>query len=612
VQIRKPFKAAVIEFNPCLNNLDDNIHHLIQAVTEAAENGAKLIVTPEMATTGYHYENRRAIQAYVDTIPGKTTEAFEKVAKLYHTHIVIGMAEVDEEDGLFYNSAALIGPAGYIGKYRKIHQWATEDSWASWGDMGVPVYETEIGKISMIICMDASYFESARIAVLKEADILCFPTNSTGGTLSMLQSWAEINGLYILGANRSNTEKGYHMIGASTIWSPTGEKLAETPYIEERHGKAEPTILYAAIDPAGYDNRAKARLEKRRPDLYRDLMLYTGPWTDTKQEPEIVQITGESHKKQNFAALLQYMPEIGKKHANLKKIKMLILKAVLKAKDEGSLLSLVVCPELSITGPVHSLDRGIIQQLSETVDDETMGEMKRIAEMYKIHLVFGMVEKDNHLLYNTVYAVAPNGDLVAKARKIHLTGLDECWATSGEEIVVAHIKGIGRVGLMVGYDAAFPEMAGVMAVKRADFILIPSSWNGEFGKTMSLHQKMMENKFPVNSMTTWDAIARFSQAKTLVANFIGTSNEFKGGSALYTLDPIYGGETPIVASSDKEEILVVPLTKSNHEWWFDQRKLLVTRRTHYYRPLISKRLKVLKLQNVPDDNCRFLKENKTF
>jgi predicted amidohydrolase len=580
----QPFKAAVIEFNPCLNNLEENIQRLLEVVTEAAENGAKLIVTPEMATTGYHYENRQAISLYADKIPGKTTASFEAVAKRYRTHIIIGMAEFDECDGLFYNSAVLIGPTGYIGKYRKIHQWATESSWASWGDIGIPVFETDIGKISIIICFDANYFESARIAALNGTDILCYPTNSTGGALSMLQSWAEMNGIFILGANRSNAENGYHMIGASAIWSPIGEKLAETPYVEKLQPKEGPTILYADIDPKLYNNPAKNRLNERKPALYSDLMLYSGPWNDINNEKEKDPLLNGEKKS---AALLQFTPEIGNKGANLMKIKKLISEAVSRSQIEGSLLSLVVCPELSLTGPVHSLDINTIQQIGETDYEEIVNEMKRIAVMHQIYVVFGMIETDQHLFYNTVFVIAPNGEMIAKARKIHLSKLDEHWASSGKEVVVTFLKGIGRVGLMVGYDAAFPETAGVMAVKKADYIIIPSSWHGEFGQTLCLHEKLMGNKFPVNSMTTWDAIARFSQAKTLIANFTGTGLGFRGGSALYTLDPIYGGDTPIVASSDQEEVLIVPITKTNHNWWFDQEKLLLSRRIHNYRPLVS-------------------------
>jgi predicted amidohydrolase len=579
VENLQPFKAAVIEFNPCLNNLDNNLTNLAEVVKKAAENGAKLIVTPEMSTTGYHYKNRQAISPFVDTIPGKTTATFEEIAIHYQTHIVIGMAEVDEEDGLFYNSAALVGPSGYIGKYRKIHQWATEDTWASWGDLGVPVFDTEIGKLAIIICFDANYFESARMAALNGADILCYPTNSTGGALSMLQSWAEINGLYVLGANRSNTENGYHMIGASAIWSPTGEKLAETPFVEPEQAKDESTILYGIIHPQQYDNPSKRRLMERKPFLYSELILHTGPWND---------ICKDLRDSKKSAALLQYTPEIGNKEVNLMKIKKLITEALTKSQQQESQLSFVVCPELSLIGPVHSLETGTILQLGETVHDETMNEMKRLAVTYNIHLVFGMIERDQHLFYNTVFVIGPNGELITQVRKIHLTESDERWASTGNEIDVHSINGIGSVGLMVGYDAAFPEMAGIMAVKNADYIIIPSSWYGEFGQTLSLNEKIMENKFPANSMTTWDSIARFTQAKTLISNFIGTDLGYRGGSALYTLDPIYGGDIPIVASSHQEEVLLVPLTETDHNWWFTQQKLLLTRRIHHYRPLIAR------------------------
>ncbi|TDL90217.1 nitrilase [Vibrio vulnificus] len=584
--IKHPFKTAVIEFNPQLNQLDNNMDNLLEAVTEAAKDGAKLIVTPEMATTGYHYENRQSILPFTDTIPGKTTKRFEEVAKLYDTHIVIGMAEVDVEDGLCYNSAALVGPTGYIGKYRKVHQWATEDNWAHWGDLGIPVYETSIGRIAIIICMDSSYFESARIVAVKGADILCFPTNSTGGSLSMLQAWAEMNGLYVIGANRSNTETNYHMIGASAIWSPLGRKLAETPYVEKSHARDETVILYADIDPALYDNPAKKRMEKRKPDLYSDLMLHVGPW-EYKKSPSEQMDTG-TYEKKTSSALLQYEPVIGDKKENLKKIKKLLADASFKAKKQKSLLSLVICPELSLTGPVNSLSPEDIRKLAEPIYGETIREMRMLSTEYQINIIFGMIEEEENLLYNTVVLLTPADNKVTKARKMHLSESDERWASAGWELVVANVKDIGRVGLIVGCDAAYPEVAGIIAVKRADFITIPSCWHGEFGATLALPEKIMENKYPINSMTTWDATARFSQTKTLIANFIGSDIDCKGGSALYTPDPIYGNDMPVVASSHSEEVLIVANSKMEQNWWFDQHKLLLSRRPIFYRELVKK------------------------
>jgi predicted amidohydrolase len=575
------FKAASIEFNPCLNELDRNMEALLAAVTEAAENGAKLIVTPEMATTGYHYGSRSAIRPFVDTIPGKTTMAFEAAAKRYQTHIVIGMAEVDEEDGLYYNSCALIGPDGYIGKYRKTHQWAAEDGWASWGDLGIPVYETAIGNIAMIICMDSTYFEPARLAAVNGADLLCFPTNSTGGSLSMLQGWAEMNGLYIVGANRSNTEEEYQMIGASAIWSPAGQKLGETSYVEEAQAANEVSILYAEIDRAQYDNAAKRRLKERKTDVYHELLLYDGPW-------EYARWANTGGPRQKTAALLQYTPEIAGQEANLSKIKSLLAEAVHTAGKKECVLSLAVCPELSLTGPVETLSSEEVEKLAETMEGETVAEMKALAEKYGIHLVFGMIERAGPKLYNTVCLLSPTGLIAAKARKIHLTESDKRWAHAGEDIAVTHVDTIGRVGMMVGYDAAFPETAGVMAVKHAEIILIPSSWHGEFGGTLSLHEKMMEQKFPENAMITWDVTARFSQTNVLAANFVGTSLGCKGGSALYTPDPIYGGALPEAASSVGEEVLLVTIPVNRPDWWLTQEKLLLSRRIHHYRPLVMK------------------------
>ncbi|MBO0996612.1 nitrilase [Bacillus sp. SD075] len=586
--IKHPFKTAVIEFNPQLNQLDNNLDNLLEAVTEAAKNGAKLIVTPEMATTGYHYENRQSILPFTDTIPGKTTNRFEEVAKLYGTHIVIGMAEVDGEDGLCYNSAALVGPKGYIGKYRKVHQWATEDNWAHWGDLGIPVYETSIGRIAIIICMDSTYFESARIVAVKGADILCFPTNSTGGSLSMLQAWAEMNGLYVIGANRSNTETDYHMVGASAVWSPLGRKIAETPYVEESQARDETVILYADIDPELFENPAKKRMEKRKPGLYSDLMLHDGPWENKTSINPLEQISTENYEKRISTALLQYEPVIGDKKENLKKIKRLLADAAVKAKEQKSELSLVICPELSLTGPVHSLSPEEILKLSEPIHGVTVKDMRRLSAEYQIKIIFGMIEREENLLYNTVVLLTPEEDRVIKARKIHLSESDERWASAGWEIVVANVTDIGRVGLIVGSDATFPEVAGIIAVKHADVIIIPSCWYGEFGEILALPEKMMENKFPFNSMTTWDATARFSQTKTFIANFIGTDIGCKGGSALYTPDPIYGSDMPVVASSQYEAVLMVVNSKMEQNGWFDQHKLLRSRRPIFYRPLVKK------------------------
>ncbi len=99
----KRFKVASVQFNPVREEREQNIAALADVVTEAAQNGAKLIVTPEMATTGYHYRNREAISPYVDTIPGITTDAFLAICQKYAAYVVIGMPEVDSQMGVSYD-----------------------------------------------------------------------------------------------------------------------------------------------------------------------------------------------------------------------------------------------------------------------------------------------------------------------------------------------------------------------------------------------------------------------------------------------------------------------------------------------------------------------------
>lgn len=571
---KKPFKVACVQFNPKLNERDENIKALYDAVAEAARNGAKLIVTPEMATTGYFYRDREAIRPFVDTIPGFTTRCFEKIAKKYFSYIVIGMPEVDPETDIFYNSAALIGPDGYIGKYRKIHLWETEVHWAAGGDEEIPVFDTEIGNISINICMDMIYFESARLAALKGADILAFLTNSTGQSVAVLQARAEANGLYIISANRSNAENDYHMIGASAVWSPEGEKLAEADLVETKENAVDaPTILYCQIDPAKYDNPVKKKFAERRPELYKDLMLYKAPWDFKKT----------AASRNIWAAIVQYEPALGNKEANLVKIERMISNVAHESKEKSK-LDLVVLPELSLTGTVDHLKADDIFALSDTLDSIWVQKLLELAKEFGIHMVFGFVERQGDHLYNSAILAGPKGEIMGIYRKTHLHNAEKAWATPGDKIEVFHSEAIGDIGIMIGYDAVFPEVAGVLAVKRADMIVIPSSWQGEFGR--DLKSSISRKKYPQGSVSTWDAIAAGAQAYTIVSNFVGTEKKFLGRSGLYTLDPIYGLDSPVGASSNQEEVLVANFETIQNDWWFNQEKLIQSRRTFCYKRLV--------------------------
>ncbi len=171
------YRVAAIQYESTLGEKEKNVTDLLRLVEEAAQHEARLIVVPEMATTGYCWESRAEIAPHVEPIPGPTTDRFQQLAASYGCLIAISLPEVDLATNVYYNSMALIGPEGVIGTYRKIHSYISEPRWARDGDLGMPVWETPLGRLAGLICMDAEYFETARILALHHADVLLFPTN---------------------------------------------------------------------------------------------------------------------------------------------------------------------------------------------------------------------------------------------------------------------------------------------------------------------------------------------------------------------------------------------------------------------------------------------------
>lgn len=564
-------KVAAVQFNPTFKKPEKNVKELYNEIEKAFKTGAKLAVAPEMATTGYMFESREDIAPFVEQIPGPTTKVFSELAAEYDSYIVFGMPEKDPATDLYYNSSVLIGPKGLIGKYRKMHLWETDAYWAARGDSEVPVYDTEIGKLAMNICMDSAYHETARIAAVKGADILAFPTNSSAQTISALPARAQQNGMYVISANRSNTEEGFHMIGASAIWSPQGEKLAEAPHSQDEENDIDETnIVYGFVNSENFKNENKDLLKERRPELYKELSQYIQPW-DSRANTE--------SKKVN-AASLQYTPVIGDKEANKDKVAKLI------EEEASSSTDLIVLPELSFTGPVSDENINSIYSLSEKEKGKTYQFMAKLAKSHELNIVFGMIERDKNKLYNSAILVNKNGELQGKYRKTHLDSKEKRWATPGSSLPIFDVDDLGKVGLLIGDDVRFPETSGVLSVKRADIIAVPVSWNGDYSSYMEINEDISENQYPENSVVLWDAVAIGAQAYTIFANFVGTEHDYKGSSGLYTLDPLYGLDQPVTGSSVNEEVVDFKFQTIQGDHWFNQEKLLQSRHPLFYQSLI--------------------------
>jgi predicted amidohydrolase len=463
-----PYRAAVIQFEPTLFDKSANLEALLRLTGEAAAGGAKLIVTPEMATTAYCWATRDEIASDVEPVPGTTTRRFAEIAADYDCWIVVGLAEVDPETGIYYNSAVLIGPEGPVGLYRKTHAYISEPKWAKDGDLGLPVFETPIGRIAMTICQDACFPETARVPALAGADVICFPTNWLSEK-SPSPSWmarAAENGVYLIAANRYGLERGVQFSGGSAVIDPDGSVQS---VLDTGDG-----VVWGWIDPARardkrpLPDRPEDLIADRRPDAYGTMTLNTYLW-DPQEFHGLYGIRPLPEARRSRVAVVQFSPHRGDVSGNLDRVAR---ETALLAESD-----LIVFPELAVTGSVA--DRETAERLAESIPGPSTERLREIAASADAYLVAGLIERDagSGQLYNSAVLVGPDG-FVGTYRKLHLAADDRAWATPGDLGLPTFDIPCGRIGMLLGYDALFPEATRSLALDGADIIACPSllSW----------------------------------------------------------------------------------------------------------------------------------------
>ncbi|MCD4773623.1 MAG: hypothetical protein K8R41_09620 [Bacteroidales bacterium] len=225
------FKASYIQFAPVFGNQEKNIKKLDILIDNSKQ--ADLVVIPELANSGYNFSSRKEAFSLAEEI-GKSefVEFLESKAKKHNTFIVSGINE-KENDKLF-NTSILIGPNGFMGKYRKIHLFMNEKDIFEKGNSGLPVFDIVFCKLGMLVCFDYLFPEIWRILALKGSDIICHPSNFiTQYGQKVVPVHAIINRIFTITANRIGTEKDLTFTGRSIISNPFGEIITQASGDEE-------------------------------------------------------------------------------------------------------------------------------------------------------------------------------------------------------------------------------------------------------------------------------------------------------------------------------------------------------------------------------------------
>jgi predicted amidohydrolase len=260
-------KIGYLQTNPVFGEKEQNLKQ-ISEMLEGCRN-ADLKVLTELSTTGYAFKAREELSSAAESIPdGESTSQLIEVAKKINTHLVAGIAE--REGDKFYNSAILVGPEGYIGKYRKIHLFKDEKEYFTPGDLEFPVFEVKEAKIGIMICFDWIFPEAARVLALKGAEIICHPSNLVlPYAFEVMRARAIENRVFIITSSRTGEERGLSFQGKSQIVNPDMNVIAKS-------GKEGEEVKVVEIDLDLARNKKVTPkndvLSDRRPEFYKKIL----------------------------------------------------------------------------------------------------------------------------------------------------------------------------------------------------------------------------------------------------------------------------------------------------------------------------------------------------
>ena len=252
------FKVALIQM-PCVPDPEENLRRAISHVEEAAGAGAAMICLPELFRSPYFCQREDAASFdLAEPVPGPTTEALGEVARRAGVVVVAPLFE-RRAAGLYHNSAVVLDSTGKIaGLYRKMHipddPAYYEKFYFTPGDLGFPAFDTNVGRLGVLICWDQWYPEAARLVALQGASVIFYPTaigwhpgEKEQFGAAQRDAWRTIqrahaiaNGLYVAAVNRVGLEKlagaagrGIEFWGSSFLCDPFGMVVAEAPTDQE-------------------------------------------------------------------------------------------------------------------------------------------------------------------------------------------------------------------------------------------------------------------------------------------------------------------------------------------------------------------------------------------
>jgi predicted amidohydrolase len=254
-------RVAAWQCQPGSLDVHGNLSRLATACARAAADGADVLVTPEMFTSGYDIPADQT-RHLAEPADGPTARAVAEITRQTGVAVAYGYPELGPA-GEIYNAAQLIDGGRVLGHHLKAHLYGDLDRSRFTPAPGVPAVHTLRGhQVALLICYDVEFPESVRSVALRGAQAVLVPTaNMTGAEIVstvLVRARAYENTCYVAYANYCGAEGGLVYAGLSTICAPDGTVLALADTGEE--------LLVADLSPG--DGQSTPYLTDRRGDLF--------------------------------------------------------------------------------------------------------------------------------------------------------------------------------------------------------------------------------------------------------------------------------------------------------------------------------------------------------
>jgi N-carbamoylputrescine amidase len=282
---------AVVQTAPKLGLVPENLTEMESALAGLPDYENRLVVFPEMATSGYYFGMKDQLWRLAEPVPGgPTTQKLIEMAVKNNCYLIIGLPERDGK--ALYNCAVLVGPEGYITKYRKLHLWDKEKLLYEPGNLGLVIADLPIGRVGLIICYDLWFPEQARLLRLLGADLIAMPAalvwNDTPSHIKhgyymanyVAMATAQLNQVYLAMASQVGRYGDRWLFGSSIIATPYGWPLTEPA------DDAHPSVLHGEVNfLLGRQLRGWSEMDHfdndRRTDVYGQMLGYVHPSDET-------------------------------------------------------------------------------------------------------------------------------------------------------------------------------------------------------------------------------------------------------------------------------------------------------------------------------------------